>query len=247
MEAEKKKQMIKLWIAITVMAIILIVVIAIMIRYEVEGDKNMPFNLSKIVLVSTAEGVESEGKNKWNFNVYQNNDVYFYIDKNENYHGKNNTIHRIKIENIKITESPTKGEVKAYMPNSTEGRLYSYAEEYLVDDKLEYRGGIKSNPQTLEIGNQGGSVLIRFSNINLGNYSSDKDKEIVHDGTLLKKLNVENDEIKFKVSFDFIITVTNCSYKANISLDLPYGNIIENGTESFENINTDEIVFKRIK
>ena len=26
-----------------------------MIRYEVEGDKNMPYNLSKIMIVSTAD------------------------------------------------------------------------------------------------------------------------------------------------------------------------------------------------
>ena len=54
-------------------------VAAIMIRYQVEGDQNMPFNLSKMVIVSTAEGVEAEGKNKWNFNVYQNNDVYITL------------------------------------------------------------------------------------------------------------------------------------------------------------------------
>lgn len=247
METEKKKQMIKLWLAITTIVIILIVVATIMIKYEVEGDKNMPFNLSKIVLVSTAEGQESKGKNKWNFNVFQNNDIYFYIDKNEQYKGKSNTISSVKIENIQITSEPQKGSIKAYMPNSTEGRLYNYDEQYLVDGKLEYKGGAKSNPQTLEIGSQGGSALIRFSNVDIGKYSSNKDKQIVHDGTLLKKLDVKNEEIKFNVSFDFIISVTNCKYKANISLELPYGNIIENGTESFEKIDTNDIIFKRIK
>lgn len=239
--------MIKLWLAVTTIIIILIIVAIVMIKYEVEGDKNMPFNLSKIVLVSTAEGQESKGKAKWNFDIFQNNDIYFYIDKNEGYKGKSNVISSVRIENIQITNGPQKGNIKAYMPNSTEGRLYSYNEQYLVDGKLEYKGGTKSNPQTLEIGNQGGSALIRFSNVDIGKYSSNKDKQIIHDGTLLKKLDIKNEDIKFNVSFDFIISVTNCQYKANISLELPYGNIVENGTESFEKIDTNDIIFKRIK
>ena len=85
MEKDKIKQIVKLCIALGILAIIIILVIAIMVRYQVEGDKNMPFNLSKIIIVSTAEGNETEGKKKWNFNVLQNNDVYIYIDKHENY------------------------------------------------------------------------------------------------------------------------------------------------------------------
>ena len=48
MDKEHKKQMIKSSIAIIVFALIIILVAALMIRYQVEGDKNMPFNLSKI-------------------------------------------------------------------------------------------------------------------------------------------------------------------------------------------------------
>ena len=63
-DKEKKKQTIKLCIAIIIFAIIIILVAAIIIRYQVEGDKNMPFNLSKIIMVSTAEGNEAEGEKK---------------------------------------------------------------------------------------------------------------------------------------------------------------------------------------
>ena len=207
----------------------------------------MPFNLSKIMVVSTAEGVETEGKSKWNFNVFQNNDIYFYIDKNENYNGKTNFINSIKIENIQISKQPEIGEVQTYMPSSVDGRLYSYDKEYIVENSLEYRGGTKSNPQTLEIGNQGGNALIRFCNTNIGNYSSDKDTQIVHDGSLLNKINLTNEQIKFKVSFDFIINITNSKYKANITLNLPSGNILENGTESIEKTDMSDVIFKRVK
>lgn len=237
--------MIKLCIAISIIVIILMIVGIIMIKYEVEGDKNMPFNLSKIVMVSTAEGVESKGKSKWNFNIYQNNDIYLYIDKNEHYHGNNNYIEKVQIENIQVIKEPVKGTIKAYMPNSTQGRQYSYANEYIVQEKLEYKGGSKSDAQSLEIGNQGGNVLIRFSNTDLGKYASNKDTEIVHDGTLINKLKLTNEDIQFTVSFDLIIKVAHHQYRANITLDFPQGNILEKGTESVEKIDMSDVIFKR--
>lgn len=245
MDKEKKKQTIKMCVAIVAFAIIILLVAIAMIRYQVEGDKNMPFNLSKIIIVSTAEGIETEGDKKWNFGVYQNNDVYVYIDKNENYLGKEKTIKSVRLENISITKSPTKGEVKAYMPNSVEGRLFSYDDEYIINDKLEYSGANSSNPQTLEIGSNGGSLLIRFCNTGLGEYSSDEDEEIIHDGTLLSRIEVTGEEISFDISFDLVITVDNCSYRANVGLQLPCGNIIDEGTSSIEKTDMSDIIFKR--
>lgn len=245
MDKEKKKQTIKLCVAITVFAIIILLVGISMIRYQVEGDKNMPFNLSKIIIVSTAEGQETEGKKKWNFKVYQNNDVYIYIDKNENYVGKEKTIKNVKIENINITKAPTKGKINTYMPNSVEGRLFDYSEEYLVEEKLEYKGAEESNSRTLEIGSNGGNLLVSFSNNDLGTYSSDKEKQITHDGTLLDKIEVNNEEITFEVEFDLVITVDNCSYRANIKLQMPCGNIIEEGTCSLEKTDMSDVIFKR--
>lgn len=245
MDKEKKIQTMKLCVAVTIFAIIILLVITTMIRYQVEGDKNMPFNLSKIIVVSTAEGTETKGKKKWNFDVYQNNDVYIYIDKNEQYHGEDKTIKSVKIENINIAKTPTKGEVKVYMPNSVDGRLFSYKDDYLVDGTLEYKGAEESNSKTLEIGANGGNVLIRFSNTGLGQYSSDSDKEIIHDGTLLNKIKVTNEDNKFDVAFDLVITVENCSYRTNVTMQMPCGDITKEGTCSIEKTDFSDLVFKR--
>lgn len=245
MDKEKKIQTMKLCVAVTIFAIIILLVVTTMIRYQVEGDKNMPFNLSKIIVVSTAEGTETKGKKKWNFDVYQNNDVYIYIDKNEQYHGEDKTIKAVKIENINIAKTPTKGEVKVYMPNSVDGRLFSYKDDYLVDGTLEYKGAEESNSKTLEIGANGGNVLIRFSNTGLGQYSSDSDKEIIHDGTLLNKIKVTNEDNKFDVAFDLVITVENCSYRTNVTMQMPCGDITKEGTCSIEKTDFSDLVFKR--
>ncbi len=245
MEKDKKKQAIKLCVLIFTIIIILVTAVTIMLKYEIEGDKNMPFNLSKMVIVSTAEGKEKKGNEKWNFDIIQNNDFYFYIDKNYKYHGSDTYIEKVRIENIQVIKEPKVGQIKAYMPNSVDGRLYSYDNEYIIEESLEYKGGAKSNSQTLEIGSQGGNILIRFSNTGLGKYTSNDEKEILHDGTLLKKIDLTSEDINFAVSFDFVLETKNGTYSANIQMDMPVGDIIENGTASIEKDNIEDIIFKR--
>ncbi len=249
MEADKKKQTIKFYTAVGILVLTLILIGIIMIKYEVEGEQNMPFQLSKIIVVSTAEGVEPQKTNKkWDFNIFQNNDIYFYIDKNNQYKTeKQMYIDSISIENIRIVKAPEIGEVKAYMPNSSEGRLYDYSENYIVEESLKYKGGTRSNAKTLEIGNQGGEVLIRFSNINIGKYESDVDEQIIHNGTLLEKIKKTTENIKFTVAFDFIITINKNRYKAEITMDLPCGDIVKEGTVNFEKTDMKDIIFKRDK
>lgn len=245
----KNKETIKHCIAIIVFVMIIAIVIIIILKYQVDGETNMPFNLSKITIISTAEGeqkkVEGTENYKWNFDINQNNDIYFYIEKNDEYK-KTATIKTISIENISVEKQPTKGTVKIYMPNSGEGRRYICDDSFLVTDKLEYQGAKTSNEKNLEVGNQGGKVLIRFSNNNVATYQSNDDAEIIHDGTLFNKVGVSNQDLQFTVNFDFIINTGRIKYKANITLDLPYNNIIEAGKTQLEKTDMSDVIFKRI-
>jgi len=244
---ESRKEKIKASIAFIVIALIVLIAGTIILKYSVEGEKNMPFKLSKIYLISTAEGVENKEKDeKWNFNIYQNNDIYFTIEKNKDYDVKEK-IQSVQISNIKVIKNSNKGKIKVFMPNSTEGRQFSYEKEYILENNsLTYEGGTKTDIRNLNIGNQGGQIVIRFSNTDLGTYISNEDEEIKHDGTLLKKVNVENEDLDFTVSFDLIINIKNKAYKTSMKFDFPTGNIIETGTESIEITDMEEYVFKRI-
>ena len=64
MFTDSKKQMIKLVIAITILIFVLVIVGILMIKYEVEGETNMPFKLSKVIVVGTVEGVENGDSDK---------------------------------------------------------------------------------------------------------------------------------------------------------------------------------------
>lgn len=247
MEETRRKEKIKACIAIAVIVLAIIITGIISMKYYVEGETNMPFALSKITIVSTAEGVENEGtQEKWNLSIFQNNDIYFSIEKNDN-NKEDEIIKSVSIENIQVLENPKVGQIKTYMPNSSDGRLFSYSDEYIVqENKITFRGASKSNSKTLEIGNQGGTAVIRFANTQIGTYISNEDEEIKHDGSLLQKLNVQNEDVSFKVSFDVVINLKNKSYISNVVLDLPCeDDLIEQGTCSKEI--TDKFVFKRVK
>lgn len=239
-----RKTFIKKYIAIFVIAIIAIIILSVMIKYSVEGETNIPFKISKIMIISTAGGIEKENStNKWDLNLIQSNDIYIDIIKNKNY-SEEEIIDKIIINNFKIEKAPMKGKMKLYRPSNSKV-VFSNKEEYKIDNELTYIGDETSNIENLKIANQGGLILFRCVNENLGNYISDVDEEIKHDGTLLGKIGLSNEEIKFSISFDISIELkSGKKYKAEVEAEIPSGNLIEEGTTNYQ-INGNNIVFKR--
>lgn len=242
------KDKIKMCIALSALILIIIGVLIVVLKYNIEGEKNMPYKLSKITIISTASGESEETSTtentQWNLNVCQNNAVYFFIDKNTQ---TNEVIESVTIENIVVTKQPTKGTIKTFMPSSLDKSTFTYSNDFIVEDKLEYKGGTTSNPKTLEIANQGGSVLIGFSNTNIGSFTLDENVEVKHDGTLLTKVGATQEEVEFEVSCDLTIQVNKIKYKTNIKLNLPYDKICEEGRTTKEITDTSGFIFKRVK
>ena len=89
----------------------------ISLKYNVEGEGTPPFNLSKISIISNIDGTDTEDtENKWNLEVNQNNDIYLYIKKNENYK-YTETISSVVINNFNIVKSPSVGQLKLFKPD----------------------------------------------------------------------------------------------------------------------------------
>lgn len=238
-----RKTFIKKYIAIFVIAIIAIIILSVMIKYSVEGEENVPFKISKIMVISTAGGIEKENSsNKWDLNVLQSNDIYIDIIKNKNYTEKE-IIDRVVINNFEVENTPLKGDIKLYRPSNSKV-IFNNKEEYKIEKELIYIGDEASSVENLKIANQGGLVLVRYVNENLGNYVSNEE-EIKHDGTLLGKIGLSNEEIKFKVSFDIWIELkSGKKYKTTREIEMPMGNLIQEGTTSHQ-INENEIIYKR--
>lgn len=235
-------------IVIVVIVLILLFILGMSIlEYNENGETNMPFNLTKIAIISSSEGMDKqvEGK-KWAFDINQNNDVYLYIEKNENYE-KEDAIDSIVIDNFNIKKQNEKGEVKIYKPDSeSETQIFTNKEEN-VENSLEFLGRTYSNFKRLRILNQGDVLAFRCSNINIATYESDEEEEINH-GELLKKAGVTLEDIKETITFDITINLhSKKSYKAQVKLDLPSGNVIEEATTNTEITDLGDVIFKRIK
>ena len=237
-----KKKIFERIAVISVITIITVVVLLLMLKYEVEGETNMPFELTKIIVVSSAEGVENT-EDRLNLSLVQINDIYLQIEKNENVK-KENSIKSVIIENFYINEASKIGKGKFYRPSPNAREIFEFNDEYITN-RIEYIGKGQSNIKELEIGNQGGIIGIRYSLNELGQYNIQE--QVNHDGTLLNNLNIDINELYSKISFDIIIELNSgVKYKSNIVLDVPAGNILEEGICRQEQTNLEKIVFKRI-
>lgn len=226
--------------------IVLFVLGIIVLKYNVEGETNMPFIVSKITIISSVEGIDKDaGENRWAFDINQNNDINLYIEKNKQY-DKQETIKSILIDNIRVEKTTEKGTINFYRPNTTDSGIYfKNVEENLVQS-IEYNGAMQTDLKKLEISNQGGLIMFRVANDKVAEYISNDD-QIVHN-ELLKKANINMEDIKAKLNMDLTIKIeSGKEYKANIQLDVPIDGVIEQGMASNEIIDTSNIVFKRIK
>lgn len=234
-------------IIMLLIAIIAIMVVSIILKYHVEGEENPPFQVSKIMVISNAYGVQKEKQEtNWNLDVIQNNDIYIDIIKNKNSETQE-IIHKIILSDFHLERDPKKGEIVKYHPQSLENGVYDNKEEYKITEKLEYSGNEeKSDIKNLQISNQGGLIFLRIVNENLGNYSVNETEEIRHDGTLLEKIGMTDEEVSFSISFDLSIELkSEKKYKANVILEMPKGNLTKEGTTNYQIFGSEELVFKR--
>ncbi len=241
------KKIIRIFIAILITILIATIIALLILKYNVEGEDNLPFELSKIMVISTGEGTdikEETSETKWNLKIAQNNDVYLEILKNKNYE-EVEIIDKIIIDNLQIVETPKIGTIKLYKPTQKENITYENTEENEIKEALEYTGKEVSSIKNLEIANQGGLILFRYAIEDLGTYTSDND-EVKHDGTILKSQDIEYKDIQCKISFDLSIKLkSELIYTGTVILDLPAGNIIEEGTSHYEKDELKDIIFRR--
>lgn len=219
----------------------------VMYKYHVEGEKNLPFNITKLLVISSAKTENIElNENIYEANVIQKNDLYIAIEKNKEY-SKEDAIKKITINNFKIVENNEKGNVKIYR-TSLGTNSYEYTENYEIKDSVVYTGSKETNlkAENMTISNQGGIIELSIILDELGKITYAEDDNIQSDGRLLDRLQLASEEIRKTVTFDIIIELTGGNtFKTNIFLEIPTGDIVNDGVNINE-INTSKLVFKRV-
>ena len=242
---QDKKINIGAYILAVIVTIALIVVFFMMYKYQVEGEAVPPFKISKMVVVSSAKTenlVLIDGV--YNADIIQNNDIKISIIKNPEYK-KEAIIRKITINNIQIDKKQAIGDIEIYRP-SRGAKLYDYKEEYKIQNNLEYVGAQETylKGENLEISNQGGIIEFSIIESNIQKLKYNENETVKVDGTLLRQIGKER--LSYKVYFDLIIELeSDLKLKTKITLDLPTGDIFENGIETLEETNM-KTIFKRI-
>lgn len=242
------KKIFNICIVCIIIVMIIFVAIMLMLNYDVNGETNMPFQVSKVSIISTVDGKDVENsENKWDINVIQNNDIYIYIEKNSEYH-KQETIKSIKIDNFSIKQQNTDiGEIKLYRPIINDTSIFKNQDENIINE-LEFKGAKSTDTRKLEISNQGGVISFRCANNNIGTYTSNDDEEINYN-ELIKKLNIKEEDLIAKIMFNITLTLDSGRvFKAeNVTIEVPNKNIKAEGTVGQEYTDLQDIVFKRIE
>ena len=180
--------------------------------------------------------------------VIQKNDIYIAIEKNQNYK-KTDAIKEITFNNFKILEQSKIGKLNFYRTTTEGTKTFEYTENYLINNEIKYIGGKETNLQEeqMTIANQGGLLKISATIEDLGKLIYTENENITSDGRLLNKLNLKSEDIKTKISFDVIMKLSSGNtFKTTITLDLPTGDIVNEGVSTTENNNLEKLVFKRV-
>lgn len=244
MYQNKKKKAIHISIIVSIIVILIFSFLIAMIFYEVEGEKKLPFNISKVSVVSSIEGIDKQVEGYSNAkDVNQNNDIYIYIAKNENYK-ETEVIKNIVLDNFTVNKQ--NGQYGIYELKGTAEDMLKTKEENKTN-KITFTGVLEPNLNDMQISNQGGIIVFRYSNLKVSEFLSNEIQELTNED-LLKLTNVNEEDLKATISFDLTINLeSNTSFRTTLIVDVPISGIVNEGKTKEENVDLGEIKFKRVE
>lgn len=246
MNREIKLKILKLVLIIVISVAVICALGMMLLMYQVEGETNLPFQVTKIIVVSSSEGIEkNNNENMWALDINQNNDIYVYIEKNEAY-GRTEIIDNVKIDNIVIEREPHIGRINIYKPAEEATGIFNNIEQNQTSEII-YTGEVESNIKKMHISNQGGIVLFRCANDKVGEYVANEGNEI-NRNALLSTTGITSEQLRSKISFDITIDLmSKKKYRAQAAIEFPIDDIVNNQTTNLELTDLSDIVFKRIE
>lgn len=189
-------------------------------------NETIPFSVKKMVLFSSATANSKNiNQSVSSLNISQYCDIGIYLN---NLDKENNIIKSIYIDKISI--SPTElGTPSLYKKNLLDLGKCSFEEKNIIQDNFHYNIinlDKKIDYNNYEMYNDGSTpISLGFFNKNIKENFLTDDKEILYNGSLLKKASIPQISIKCNVSFTInIITNNDEHYICNITVDIPFEN-----------------------
>ncbi|MBP3464358.1 MAG: hypothetical protein J6K45_07805 [Clostridia bacterium] len=244
MEKEIKSKVIKKYIFISFLLLAIIISTLLIVRYNVEGEKSLPFELEKIIIKSSIDTQNNESENIWDLSITQNNDIYMYFKKNNSFE---TNIEKVKIDNFQIIKKKEIGTTKLFLPTSNDIKTnFKNSTEDYIKKGIEYTTNTVDNMEKQEISKDGGMLAFRISNQELATYVSNDETEINYDGSLLKKAGISEEDIKITAKMDITIQVSQKEkYKGTLEVELPVENFEDKSIVDKQITDFSKVIFKR--
>ncbi len=190
-------------------------------------NENAIFRVEKILIYNSAGISNTQDTNLQDLNVCQYTDIAIYID-NKNYikeTNEKNTVSELYIDNINIEASSNRGEkiinYKSVMDFGKFKMLENtdYINYNIIRTNNENELNDYSNPSFYT--DCSNPITLGYVNKDLKQYSATQNNSVVsYDGRILKKANINLEDIKYNISF-------NIHIKNNINEEFIYNAIIE--------------------
>lgn len=206
----------------------------------------MPYKLKEVVIKSSINSENIDSKNLWDLELSQANDIYIYIEKDKE-NNKNEKIQSASIENIKIKNYKGSDNIKVLLPTGKSLKdIYENSTKDYRNEKIEYIGSSIDSLESHDICENGGMIALRVYNQNIGKYQSTKDTKVTYDGSLLKKANIDEEDLKFLVSMDLVIeTDSGIKYKTNLQYEMPVDKFEDSGVKTKTINEFSDVIFRR--
>ena len=187
------------------------------------------FTINNITLLSSADaGYKTNTANDFTIqNLYQYTDIAIFIRNTASENTLENTLKKVTIDNISFTTKPNLGEPKLYFKSLNNFAKSDIIEENLISDSFEFNVSSSDeadlNTPTL-YNNLANPLTFSYVNTNIKpDYTiTDVSSPITYDGSLLKKCNINLEDINSTISFDINITNNlDQNFRTNVSINIP--------------------------
>ncbi len=237
----KKAKIILTIITIILICIVIFLAILVFQKYVLKknfeedilsfADKNQStiFTVDSVTLFSSADaGYKTNTVNNFTIqNLYQYTDIALFIKNTSDEDTLENTLKKVRIENIQFSNSPKLGEPSLYFKSINDFAKSDIIEENRITDSFEFTISSSDeadlNTPTL-YNNLANPLTFSYVDANIKpDYTiTDVTSPITYDGSLLKKCNINLEDIQCTLSFDIHITNNlDEDFKTTVFIDIP--------------------------
>ena len=216
------------------------------------ADKNQSpvFSITNITLFSSADAQnKTNTANSFTLqNLYQYTDIALFIKNFSDEKNLENTLKKVSIDNIKISKSTNCGNANLYFKSINNFAKSELVSDNIINNSFEFNISSDDNADLntpILYNNLANPLTFSYINQNIkSDYTiTDISSPITYDGSLLKKCNINLEDLACSISFDVNITnnLDQC-FKTNVFFNIPLssdaqsiydGNIIQKNTTNY--------------